>query len=299
MSMQPYRFSLLVVLLALALDGPVLGQQSPQDAGTDTAGTETEKPVAAQADPNKSAFDASQLLGTWKYLSGQKNGTELSEDHFTDQEVVITKESITLKSTQLTFVISYEFVENTLPQAVNLTITKSPFGAGQKTTGIVDLSEDTLKLCYPPMGGDAPEGFDGQAGSNQYYFVLKRAAEKLTTEKLVGTWDYVSAEANGRKLDKDHFDGSQVEIGEDTLTLKSGTATFLLEYKLDSTKNPAALDLKIVEGPFGQGSSAPGIVQIKDGKLFICYPPRGGDAPTKFEGGDEYSLFILSREETN
>jgi uncharacterized protein (TIGR03067 family) len=108
----------------------------------------------------------------------------------------------------------------------------------------------------------------------------------------------VSGEMGGRKLDKDHFRGSQVEITKDTLTLKSGYATFLIEYKLDSTKNPAVLDLKIVEGPFGQGSIAPGIAQFKDGKLFICYHPRGGNAPTTFEADAGHSLFILSRVDT-
>jgi uncharacterized protein (TIGR03067 family) len=289
--MQSFRFSLPIALLSLAFVGPVLGQET-------TAGAESEKPLPALAASSKAKFNANQILGTWNYLSGEKNGVELNEDHFTDQEVVITKDDITLKSLQLTFVINYEFVENTLPQAVKMTITKSPFGAGQKTNGIIELNKDTLKICYPPMGGDSPTKFDGKAGSGQYYFVLKRAPEKLTKEEMVGVWNYVSGETEGRKLDKDHFLGSQVEITADTLTLKSGDATFLLEYKLDSTKDPAVLDLKIVEGPFGQGSTAPGIVQFKDGKLFICYPPRGGGAPTKFEAGAEHSLFILSPAET-
>jgi uncharacterized protein (TIGR03067 family) len=293
MSTQSFRFSSLIALLSLAYVGPVFGQEAAP-----AAGAETEKPLPALAHSSKPKFDANQVLGTWNYVSGEKNGVDLNEDHFKDQEVVITKDAITLKSPQFTFVIDYEFTENTLPQAVKLTITSSPFGAGQKSNGIIELDKDTLKLCYPPMGGDSPTDFDGKAGSNQHYFVLKRAAEKLTAKELVGVWDYVSGETDGRKLDKDHFRGSQVEITEDTLTLSSGDATFLMEYKLDSTKHPAVLDLKIVEGPFGQGSSASGIAQFKDGKLFICYPPRGGSAATKFEAGAEHSLFILSPAET-
>jgi apolipoprotein D and lipocalin family protein len=253
---------------------------------------------SALAHSSKPKFEASQILGTWVYVSGEKNGVDLNEKHFQGQEVIINKEAIRLKSSEFTFVISYEFTENTQPQAVKLTITESPFGSGQKTNGIIELNKNTLKLCYPPMGGDSPTKFDGKAGSDQHYFVLKRVSEKLTAKEMVGVWDYVSGEMDGRKLDNNHFRDSQVEITRDTLTLKSGDATFLLEYKLDSTKHPAVLDLKIVEGPFGQGSTAPGIAQFKDGKLFICYHPRGGNAPTKFEAGAEHSLFILSRADT-
>jgi apolipoprotein D and lipocalin family protein len=253
---------------------------------------------SALAHTSEPKFDANQVLGTWKYVSGEKNGVDLNEDHFKDQEIVITKDAMTLKSLQSNFVMNYEFTENTLPQAVKLTIEKSPFGSGQTTNGIIELNKDTLKLCYPPKGGDSPTKFDGKAGSDQHYFVLKRVPEKLTEKEMVGVWIYVSGEMGGRKLDKDHFRGSQVEITKDTLTLKSGYATFLIEYKLDSTKNPAVLDLKIVEGPFGQGSIAPGIAQFKDGKLFICYHPRGGNAPTTFEADAGHSLFILSRVDT-
>ena len=293
MSTHSCHISSLILLLSFAHAGPALGQEA-----TPAATTDTEKSAQAPPDSSRQEFNADQILGTWKYVSGEKNGLDLNEDHFTGQEVVITKDAITLKSTALTFVIDYEFVENTLPQAVKMTITKSPFGAGQQTNGIIALENESLKICYPPLGGDTPTKFAGKPGSGQHYFVLKRASEQLAAEELVGVWNYVSAEKDGAKLDKDHFAGSQVEITEDTLTLNSEGATFVLEYKLDSTQDPAVLDLKIVKGPFGQGSSAPGIAQLKDGQLFICYPPRGGSAPTKFEGTAEHTFFILSRAET-
>ena len=250
---------------------------------------------AVDAQAEKSKFNENQILGTWKYISGEKNGAKLNEEHFEGQEVVITQETITLKSSEFTFVLDYEFTEHKQPQTVKLTILESPFGTGQKTNGIIELNGDTLKLCYPPMGGDSPAKFDGKAGTEQHNFVLKREAQKLSVKEMIGVWDYVTGEIDGRKLDSDHFQGSQVEITKDTLALKSGDATFLLEYKLDSTKNPAVLDLKIVDGPFGQGSTAPGIAQIKDGELFLCYHPRGGNAPTKFEAGTEHALFILRK----
>ena len=94
---------------------------------------------------------------------------------------------MTLRSDQFTFVMSYELVKDTKPQAVKLTILESPFGAGQRTNGILELKNDTLKLCYPPMGGDIPTKFDGKSGSGRHYFVLKRAPEN-GIEKMVGAW---------------------------------------------------------------------------------------------------------------
>lgn len=244
----------------------------------------------------KPKFNAKRLLGTWKYVSGEKNGADLEGKHFKDQRVEITKEAIKLKSPDFEFVLSYEFMDKTEPQAVKLTITKSPFGAGQATNGILELKKDMLKLCYPPMGGDMPTKFAGPEGSGLHYFVLKRAPTKLSVEKMIGVWTYASGETEGGKVGEDRLSGSKVEITKDTLTLKSDEASFVMEYKLDTTQEPAALNLKIVEGPFGEGSSAAGIADLKNGKLFICYDPRGGDAPTKFDA-DAGHLFVLSRDE--
>ena len=72
-------------------------------------------------------------------------------------------------------------------------------------------------------------------------------------------------------------------------------AEFQMSYQLDASKQPASLELKIEEGPFGQGSTAKGIAQLKGGKLYICYHPRGGEAPTEFKASSEHSLFILRR----
>ena len=122
MSTHSCHISSLILLLSFAHAGPALGQEA-----TPAATTDTEKSAQAPPDSSRQEFDADQILGTWKYVSGEKNGLDLNEDHFTGQEVVITKDAITLKSTALTFVIDYEFVENTLPQAVKMTIRKSPF----------------------------------------------------------------------------------------------------------------------------------------------------------------------------
>ena len=116
-----------------------------------------------------------QILGTWNYVEGEKNGESLDEQHFQGQSIQISEKEMTLKSEQFVIVMAYEFVEDTQPQAVKLTITKSPFGTGQSSEGIIALEDGKLKLCYSPMGGQRPKTFDGSNGSNQHYFILKPA----------------------------------------------------------------------------------------------------------------------------
>jgi len=127
--------------------------------------------AALQADEKK--FDADKLVGTWTYASGEKNGEKLDAEHFKGQTVVITKETITLKS-DMTFVLKYELDAKKSPVAAKLEITDGPFGKGDKADAIIELSSDELKICYVP-GGPAPAKFEAGKDSKAHLFVLKRS----------------------------------------------------------------------------------------------------------------------------
>jgi uncharacterized protein (TIGR03067 family) len=118
-------------------------------------------------------FDAAKLEGTWTYASGEKNGEKLDADHLKSGTVVITKDTITLKS-DMTFVIKYELDAKKSPVAAKLQITDGPFAKGEKADAIIELSGDELKICYVP-GGPAPTKFDAGKDSKAHLFVLKRA----------------------------------------------------------------------------------------------------------------------------
>ncbi len=60
------------------------------------------------------------------------------------------------------------------PVTVKMEITESPFGAGAKAEGILELAGDDLKLCYAPTGGAPPKEFEAGAGSGHHLFVLRR-----------------------------------------------------------------------------------------------------------------------------
>src|ERR1043165_9634659 len=93
-------------------------------------------------------FDPAKLVGTWKYVSGIKDGAMIDADHFKEQEVIIAKEKLTLKGPEGTFVIKYELDTKKSPIAVKMEITESPFGACMKADGILELKGDELRLCY-------------------------------------------------------------------------------------------------------------------------------------------------------
>lgn len=143
--------------------------------GTGLAALVAPGALSAQDQAKDEAFDPAKLIGTWSYVSGEKNGETLDEEHFKGQTVIVTKESITLKSADATFVLKYEIDATKAPVEINLTITESPFGAGPMARGIIELKGDSLKICYPPMEGPTPTKFESKAGSGHHAFVLKRS----------------------------------------------------------------------------------------------------------------------------
>ncbi len=126
----------------------------------------------------------------------------------------------------------------------------------------------------------------------------KRETTKLTADDLVGTWTFEKGVRDGRKVDDKRLPDWSVQITKETFTLKT-SVTFVMSYELDARQDPAAIEFRIDEGPFGKGSTAPGILRIARGRLTVCYHPRGGDRPTEFEAdaGSGHFAFVLVRKD--
>jgi uncharacterized protein (TIGR03067 family) len=131
-------------------------------------------PFGATGQDKDDKFDAAKLVGTWKYVSGVKDGKKLDAADFKGQTVTITKETFTLKSKD-TFVMKYVVDAKNKLIGIKFEITESPFGAGAKAEGIIELKGDELKICYAPLGGGAPKTFESKEGSQYHLFVLKKA----------------------------------------------------------------------------------------------------------------------------
>jgi uncharacterized protein (TIGR03067 family) len=131
------------------------------------SGLSAEEKDQGKVDPDK-------LVGTWTYVSGERDGKKVPEENLKKGIVEITKETISLKSDEATFVIKYSLDTKKTPCGISMEITKGPQGEGAKAEGIISVSGDTLKLCYAPMGGDAPKEFSAKEDSKLHLFVLKK-----------------------------------------------------------------------------------------------------------------------------
>ena len=112
--------------------------------------------------------------------------------------------------------------------------------------------------------------------------------------ELVGAWKLVSGEARGKPMAKDSTGGNFV-FTKDTLTGMSrfGEVKSGMTYTLDSTKNPVAMMLTVTKN--FPGARADAIVDIRDGRLYLCYGGIGKE-PTSFttkEGDNNRSMVFV------
>jgi len=130
--------------------------------------------LGSAAAQEKEKLDPAKLVGTWTYVSGEKDGTKIPEANLKKGLVKISKETITLESTEDKFVIKYRLDQAKTPVGISLEITEGPQGVGAKAEGIVALAKGELKICYPAMGGATPKEFATKEGSGLHLFVLKQ-----------------------------------------------------------------------------------------------------------------------------
>jgi uncharacterized protein (TIGR03067 family) len=123
---------------------------------------------------DKAKLDPAKLVGTWTYVSGEKEGKKIPPANLEKGMVKITKDTITLEAPDSKYVLKYKLDPAKSPVGINLEITEGPQGVGSKSTGIVALDKDELKLCYAAMGGATPKEFATKEGGDLHLFVLKK-----------------------------------------------------------------------------------------------------------------------------
>lgn len=125
-------------------------------------------------DTDKDKLDPAKLVGTWNLVSGEKDGKKSVIDELKKSSVILTKDTLTLKTDGGDFIIKYTVDTKKSPCQIAMEITEGPQGKGSKATGLIALKDDELKLVYPAMGGETPKEFGAKEGSGNHYFVLKR-----------------------------------------------------------------------------------------------------------------------------
>ena len=120
-------------------------------------------------------------------------------------------------------------------------------------------------------------------------------------KKFEGTWTVVGLETKGKALPEDALKQINLKVmfkGDKYTVEAMGEFAEEGTIKIDPTKKPAAIDLKITKGK-DEGKSQQGIYELQGDTLKICMAPAGAEKrPTAFksEEGSEIELFTLKRD---
>jgi uncharacterized protein (TIGR03067 family) len=125
-------------------------------------------------------------------------------------------------------------------------------------------------------------------------------------EKLVGTWEVISVEANGQKFPAEATRDFRYIFTADTATRKKGEkAESGAGYRLDPSRSPKWIDMTGKKD--GKDHAIPGLYSLEGDTLKLCFrtdykkdgkPTDAPLRPTRLDGGagSEQVLMILKRE---
>jgi uncharacterized protein (TIGR03067 family) len=130
--------------------------------------------------------------------------------------------------------------------------------------------------------------------------VLARAQgePRGVAEKLIGTWNVVAGEKEGKKEPPERIKNTTVEFTRDRVivTTKDASKSYRASYKLGLKHKPYAIVMKAEAGK-DKGEAAQGIFRLEGDLLTICYSLPGAPAPEQFRTtpGDRRLLFVLQK----
>jgi uncharacterized protein (TIGR03067 family) len=121
------------------------------------------------------------------------------------------------------------------------------------------------------------------------------ADNKKDTEKIQGSWTVVSFTHAGTEGPNVDVTKIKVTVKDDTLTINDGRRDEVVKFKLDPAKKPKTIDLTVEAK---KDEQVPGIYELKDDELKICFAKGGGERPTEFASktGTTHTLIVFKRE---
>jgi uncharacterized protein (TIGR03067 family) len=126
-----------------------------------------------------------------------------------------------------------------------------------------------------------------------------RADDKADVEKELkkfeGTWTFESVEAGGKEVPAAQFEGMTVTFEGDKHTVKKGDEVIqAATQKLDPSKSPKALDVRVTEGP-NKRAVMLGIYEISGDTLKVCFDPEGKKRPTEFKSASGSQTLVVHK----
>ncbi len=129
--------------------------------------------LVAADKPDQKKDDKDAILGTWTFVSGERDGVAAPDDVKTMKVSFKEGDKLTLTFKEENKEAKYKIDPTKKPKEISLTVTEN--GTEQTTHGIYELDGDSLKLCFTDdPKGEAPKEFTGKKDSKQVLMVLKR-----------------------------------------------------------------------------------------------------------------------------
>jgi uncharacterized protein (TIGR03067 family) len=116
------------------------------------------------------------LVGSWRIVSVEKDGQQVSEDQF--KGVVVRYDANGTasgrKGDKVLFEATIKLDPNKRPKALDATQTSDGPGKGKTTLGIYEIEGNTLRTCSAEPGKDRPTEFSAKSGSGHILRVYTR-----------------------------------------------------------------------------------------------------------------------------
>jgi len=134
--------------------------------------------VALAQDKDKHEADSAKLDGVYTIVSGERDGKEIPAERLKGSIIKFDGDKAlgTDKDKKEFFGCTFTIDKGTTPYTIQMTST-APV-KGEKATGIIEMKDGTVKLCYALPGGEAPKEF--KTKEKQLCFMMKRSVK---TEK--------------------------------------------------------------------------------------------------------------------
>ena len=298
--MQRYQSSAVAVaLLAAAFGEARQDQQLVPPAQTIQNPRGPTLPALSRTSP-PTAAELPKLAGSWKIVSGERNGQRIPDERIAGLRVTINADTITIfdRDNKPFYVVRYKLDTSRTPNWIDMTIVDGPH-RGEMAQGMVTMdSAEQMRLVYSTGQKGRPNEFRTLTGGDPArLFILKRAPTEVL---YAGEWQAVDAQANGKKLPAEQINKTKIVLTANTLVLTDTftNSTFVANYKTNTTVTPNQIDMTVLEGA-NKGKAAFGIIAPEGAdRLLLCFAVGGQERPKLFrtgEGGVPRYCYTLAR----